>query len=87
MNLKVTETATGCIAHEPAMQTLAERRSQMMDNEKLDSVLLYKTAMAGVKMMLKQGIITPEEYAEIDTMILEDFGLSLSVIFRLKPLI
>lgn len=58
-----------------------------MDDKKRESILLYKTTMAGVKQMLKQGIITPEEYAEIDTTVAQDFGLSLSVIYRLKPLL
>jgi len=58
-----------------------------MENKKNESVLLYKTVMAGVKQMLKNGLITAEEYAEIDTTIAQDFGVSLSVIYRLKPLI
>ena len=44
------------------------------------------TTMLGVKLMLKQGLISTEEYNEIDTMIAQKYGLSLSVIYRPKPL-
>ena len=58
-----------------------------MNIKKTDAVLLYKLTMAGVKHMLKQGIITSEEFCEIEQKTAQDFGLSLSVIYRLKPLI
>ena len=57
-----------------------------MQQAQLDSIMLYMTTMSGVKLMLKQGLISTEEYNEIDTMIAQKYGLSLSVIYRLKPL-
>lgn len=51
-----------------------------MDN--IRNVLLYRTTMAAFKTMLKEGLISEEEYAEIDTMIAEKYALSLSVIYR-----
>lgn len=58
-----------------------------MDKKKRDSILLYQATMAGFKSMLNQGLITPEEYAEIDTKYAQKYGLSLSVIYRPEPLI
>ena len=58
-----------------------------MDNRDSNCIIAYMTTMAGVKLMLKQGIITTKEYNEIDTMIAQKHGLSLSVIYRLNPLI
>ena len=53
-----------------------------MDNKQFDAILLYKTTMALAKNMLKKGLISAEEYAEIDTIIAKKYGLSLSVIYR-----
>ena len=53
-----------------------------MDKEKFDSILLYKTTMAMAKTMLKNGLISTEEYNEIDTIIAKKYGLDLSVIYR-----
>lgn len=50
-----------------------------MDNEK---ITLYRATMSAVKKMLDEGLISEEEYAVIDTIMTEKYGLSLSVIFR-----
>lgn len=50
-----------------------------MDNEK---ITLYRATMSAVKKMLDKGLISEEEYAVIDTIMAEKYGLSLSVIFR-----
>ena len=57
-------------------------RMMAMDKEKFDSILLYKTTMAMAKTMLKNGLISAEEYTEIDTIIAKKYGLDLSVIYR-----
>ena len=46
-----------------------------MDN--IRNVLLYRTTMAAFKTMLKEGLISEEEYADIDTTMLQKYGLSL----------
>lgn len=51
-----------------------------MSDEK--NILLYKATMAIVKKMLSEGLISDQEYAEIDTIIAEKYGLSLSVLYR-----
>ena len=53
-----------------------------MDNKQFDAILLYKTTMAMAKTMLKNGLISAEEYTEIDTIIAKKYELDLSVIYR-----
>ena len=84
---KATETKIENIVLADVLLMQDERRTYAMNPKKTDAVLLYKLTMAGVKHMLKQGIITPEEFCEIEQKTAQDFGLSLSVIYRLKPLI
>ena len=45
-----------------------------MDNEK---ITLYRATMSAVKKMLDEGLISEEEYAVIDTIMAEKYGLSL----------
>lgn len=42
----------------------------------------YKAAMNLAKDMLRQGIISESEYAEIDTIMTKKYGLPLDSIFR-----
>ena len=46
------------------------------------NILYYQATMAVIRQMLSQGLITKKEYDEIDTIMAEKYGLSLSVIFR-----
>ena len=50
-----------------------------MDNEK---IALYLATMSAVQKMLNERLISEKEYAVIDTIMAEKYGLSLSVIFR-----
>lgn len=45
-------------------------------------IAAYRTAMSIVKSMLNEGVITAKEYAIIDTMMAEKYGLSSCTIFR-----
>ena len=47
-----------------------------------DLVLGYKSAMAQARRMLSASIITEAEYAIIDTMMAEKYGLSSCSLFR-----
>ena len=53
-----------------------------MDENLYRAVLLYKATMSKAKLMLKQGLITADEYAEIETIIANKYGLNASVIYR-----
>ena len=45
-------------------------------------ILAYRQAMSLAKAMLQRGIITAEEYAEIDTIMTKKYGLFSTTIFR-----
>ena len=53
-----------------------------MDEKLFLSIRLYKTTMAWMQMLLKNGTISPEEYAIIDTKIAKKYGLNSSIIYR-----
>lgn len=50
--------------------------------EFFDRLIAYKAAMSLAAAMLRQGIISESEYAEIDTIMTKKYGLSLDSIFR-----
>ena len=50
--------------------------------EFFDRLAAYKAAMSLATAMLRQGIISEGEYAEIDTIMTKKYGLSLDSIFR-----
>jgi len=52
-----------------------------------DRVLGYKSAMAQARRMLAAGIISGSEYAIIDTMMAEKYGLSSCSLFRENDLL
>jgi hypothetical protein len=58
------------------------RRRTRMDEKLFRSIRLYKNTMAWMKMLLKNGTISDEEYAIIDTKIAEKYGLNSSIIYR-----
>ena len=58
-----------------------------MNKEYFDSVCGYKSAMAQARLMLLKGILTESEYAIIDTMMAEKYGLSSYSVFRENDLL
>ena len=52
-----------------------------------DAVLCYRTAMAVALGMLREGIISEDEYDQIDRIIANKYGLNLGSIFCRNPLI
>ena len=53
-----------------------------MTKELNEKVIAFRTAMSVMKSMLKSGVITDAEYAQIQAIIAENYGLSSSTIFR-----
>ena len=53
-----------------------------MTEELFERIVLYKATMALAKNMLADGLITEEEYSEIDRIFASKYGLELSVIYR-----
>ena len=54
-----------------------------MTNDEFNSVLRYKSVMSIVEKWLKNGLISEGEYAEIDTIIAEKYGISSCSIYRI----
>ena len=54
---------------------------------KTAAVMHYKAAVSVFSKWLADGLISGEEYAEIDTMVATKYGLSLSSIYRDLPLL
>ena len=50
--------------------------------EFFDRLAAYKAAMSLAAAMLRRGIISERDYAEIDTIMTKKYGLSLDSIFR-----
>ena len=53
-----------------------------MKDELFERIVMYKATMSLVKSMLNQGLITEEEYSEIDRLFACKYGLDLSVLYR-----
>ena len=53
-----------------------------MTDELFERIVLYKATMSLVKNMLAEGLITEEEYSEIDRIFARKYGLELSVLYR-----
>lgn len=52
-----------------------------MNKDLFKRLLDYRTAMAVATDLLKKGIITENEYAEIDTIMTKKYGVNSSTIF------
>jgi hypothetical protein len=53
-----------------------------MNKEYFARICGYKSAMAQARLMLSKGILTESEYLEMDTMMVEKYGLSSCSLFR-----
>ena len=58
-----------------------------MSEELFAGILAYKSAMAQARLMLSKGLITKDEYAIIDTMMAEKYGLCSCSLFRENDLL
>lgn len=54
----------------------------MMENELFERVAKYNCTMSMVRLMLKDGLLSEEEYTKIDRIVASDYSLDLSVIYR-----
>jgi hypothetical protein len=74
---------TGNTAHTSVTLLIgSERLVMQMDKNYFNQLLGYKSAMAQARCMLAAGIIAPEEYAKIDTIIAKKYGISSCSIYR-----
>ena len=79
-SLKAMATAIGCSVPVTAICNFAERRTTMSDYDK--RLLAYQVAMALARSMRSKGLISAKEYAKIDTIIANKYGISSCSIFR-----
>ena len=79
-SLKAMATAIGCSAPVTAICNSAERRPAMSDYDK--RLFSYQTVMALARSMRSKGLISAKEYAKIDTIIANKYGISSCSIFR-----
>lgn len=57
----------------------------MKEKQLMEDISSYRTTMVLMHRLVSQGIITAEEYANIDTIIAKKHGLSLGSIFSMNP--
>jgi len=66
---------------------VSERGVMAISEEYFAGILGYKSAMAQARLMLSKGIISEDEYAIIDTMMAEKYGLCSCSLFRENDLL
>lgn len=53
-----------------------------MKEKLFDRIVMYKATMNLVRSMVKEGLVSEEEYSEIDRIFASKYGLELSVLYR-----
>ena len=82
-HLPHTATTTGNTAQERViLPTDSERQASTMNKDYHANLERYLASMLQAKQMLSKGIITAEDYNEIDTIIAEKHGISSCSIYR-----
>ena len=82
-HLPHTATTTGNTAQERViLPTDSERQASTMNKDYRANLERYLVSMLQAKQMLTKGIITAEDYNEIDTIIAEKYVISSCSIYR-----
>lgn len=81
----ITETGPGNIALARAIRSSAIPKAVMTVDENR-AIMCYVTAMKVVAGWLARGLITEEDYSQIDTIMAEKFGVSTRSIWRRNSL-
>ena len=71
---------TGNIALTSAI-SMTDSEVAVMTNEQMQNEKLFQGTMLTAKNLLKQGIISDDEYEQIDTMFRQKYAISLSTLF------
>lgn len=58
-----------------------------MSEEEFRAERLYRMSLSVAKSMLKEGVISEDEFSEIDTILLEKYRPTLGTLLAGKPLI
>lgn len=86
-NTQATMKRAGSAATAATSPTVSERTMTALTHELFEREKRYRVAMAITKSMLKEGIITAEDYAVIDTIMIEKFRPILSGLYPQNRLI
>lgn len=74
------EIRTGNIVHMNAISKIVLEVTAMT-SEQIQNEIMYQGTMLVAKRLLNQGIISDEEYEQIDTMFRQKYAISLSTLF------
>ena len=69
----LTSASIGNIAHTPAMWQSVFKAVMQMRKEQYRADMLYQVSLSVAKTMREKGLITADEYVEIDTMLLAKY--------------
>ena len=74
------EIRIGNIVHMNAISKIVLEVTAMT-NEQMQNEVMYQGTMLVAKQLLKKGIVSDEEYKQIDTMFRQKYAISLSTFF------
>lgn len=86
-SLRHTETATENIALMPVILRLVSKAVTAVSNKEFEAERKYQMSVAFAKNMFRNGIITEEEFTQIDTKLLLKYRPILSTLLSGKALI
>ncbi len=69
-----------------AMSEAVSKAVMVMDEKQFRAEKMYRISLSVAKSMLEKGIISKEEYSEIDTILLEKYRPTLGTLLAGKPL-
>ena len=79
-------TAEGNTAPTSVISVTASKAVVRMDKEEFRAERLYRMSLSVAKSMLKKGLISKEEFSEIDTILLKKYRPTLGTLLSGKPL-
>ena len=77
---------TGNTAPINVMSEAVSKAVMVMDEKQFRAEKMYRISLSVAKSMLEKGIISKEEYSEIDTILLEKYRPTLGILLAGKPL-
>lgn len=69
-----------------AMSETVSKAVIVMDEKQFRAEKMYRISLSVARSMLEKGIISKEEYSEIDTILLEKYRPTLGTLLAGKPL-
>ena len=76
-NFRLTGTITGNIAAEPVIS----KRGLEVSSVNFQNEMMYQATMSFARKMLRDGLITEDEYRQIDTMFIEKYQPKIGTLF------